>query len=245
MARHSPITISSRSMPRAIRRVAAPTNLSRSPSRRMGVGRPGGRLWPLRRSCPSMFTPGRSCSSAGWTGMPSGAGRGRGVSRSAVCSAPGWECSKAGSLTVSLPLPNGVEVPGSDVPGVLCAVVTGTVTSPPGRPCTGKAPAPGARAGVGVCTNAPRGSTGSTPVWGRSNEVGCSVTRVESIRPGLRAARAVGPAETPIPGLRAPGTEFPRGQRLFLCHRRTVCGPCRRPCRCCPRTPRSRPAAPR
>lgn len=34
LARHSPRTISSRSMPRAIRRVAAPTKRSRSPSRR-------------------------------------------------------------------------------------------------------------------------------------------------------------------------------------------------------------------
>ncbi|MGX1154885.1 hypothetical protein RKD39_002463 [Streptomyces albogriseolus] len=224
VARHSPITISSRSMPRAIRRVAAPTKRSRSPSRRIGVGRPGRVTWPVRRSVPPGTRSTRPCPSAGCTGMPSGAGRGRCASGSASGPAPGCECSDPGTSAAS-----GARPPGAapDAGG-----------SPPERPCAGKA-APVPAAGAGERRNAPRGSAGSTPGWGRSKEVGCSVTRVESIRPA-HAVRAVRSAETPIPGTHAPGTDFACGQRLFLRRRPAVVGPCR-----CFRTPRSRPAAPR
>ncbi|GAA1427867.1 hypothetical protein GCM10009601_39840 [Streptomyces thermospinosisporus] len=114
--------------------------------------------------------------------------------------------------------------------------------SAPERLCAGKAEAvPGTRAGAGVCTSAPPGSAGVPPGWGRSKEVGCSVTRVESVRPALCALRALRPAEIPIPGKHLPGTGSACGQRMVLCRRPTVPGPYR----CCCRTPRSRPAAPR
>lgn len=223
------MTISSRSMPRAIRRVAAPTKRSRSPSRRIGMGPPGGSPCPVRRSLPEAS----ASPPPGWAGMPSGEGRGRWASGSA---AEGWECSEPAAA-----------VSGSGFTGVPAGsfrlardvLVPGAEGGSPVRACAGKPAPPDGLDGVEVCRSAPRGSAGSAPP-GRSNEVGCSVTRVESVRPGPHAARADRPAEMPIPGIRAPGTEFPRGQRLFLCHRRTG-----GPNRWCPDTPRSRPAAPR
>ncbi len=223
VARHSPITISSRSMPRAIRRVAAPTKRSRSPSRRMGVGRPGRVTWPVRRSVPPGTRSTRPCPSAGCTGMPSGAGRGRGV-RLGVRAGTRLGVLGPGHVPRVGRGPAGVTAPGAG-------------GSPPERPCAGKA-APVPAAGAGERRNAPRGSAGSTPGWGRSKEVGCSVTRVESIRPA-HAVRAVRSAETPIPGTGAPGTDFACGQRLFLRRRGR-----RRPVPVFP-YPRSRPAAPR
>lgn len=232
MARHSPITISSRSMPRAIRRVAAPTKRSRSPSRRMGMGPCGIGLWPVRRSLPPGGADTRSCSPPGCAGMPSGTGRGRCVPGS---SAAGCECSEPPVAG------NGEEVP-PGLPGGPCfAQDSGPDdgASPPARVCAGKAVAGGVGSGSGVRRSAPRGSAGPTPCCGLLWEVGCSVTRVESIRPGLRAVRAVRPAEKPIPGIRVPGTKFPYGHPPYMIHGSGA------PSRCGPRTPRSRPAAPR
>lgn len=114
VARHRPITISSRSMPRAILRVAAPTNRSRSPSRRMGMGAPGATPCPLRRSRPPTAPPDRSGSPPGCAGMVSGAGLGRCGSGSV---AAGWECSESAGWACSegaCPLlAQGAAVPGS------------------------------------------------------------------------------------------------------------------------------------
>ena len=95
--------------------------------------------------------------------------------------------------------------------------------------CAGNDPAPRrAAATASGCAGAPRGGPrGRRPAVGARRRWGAP-SRVSnpSVR-GSHAARAVRPAEIPIPGIRVPGTEFPRGQRLFLCHRRTVCGPYR------------------
>lgn len=289
-------------MPRAIRRVAAPTNRSRSPSRRIGSGVPGALPCPERRSLPARapaagsalsedpFTsagplapawwsvawfsePVRAVSPSGWAGMLSGAGRGRCASGSAEDGWSGCECSgpgvaggpaELGPVEPDVPVPvpelDAIAPVPASVPASCAALPTPPTVSGLSEPVTQPAATsspPAAPACPVVCFSrgraaaseelgsAPRVSAGMSgrPVSGRrcSCEVGCSVTRVESIRPGLRAVHAVGPADFPIPGIRAPGTKNRRGQRLFLPHRRALVGPDR----CCPRAPRSRPAAPR
>lgn len=149
MARHSPITISSRSSPRAIRRVAAPTKRNRSPSRRIGVGLPGVTTPAPRRSCPSGPRSAR-VSVPGWAGMDSGAGAAGDPRRPAspapeVSPAP-RRTPTAGSARCPNPPPNRPR-PFPWLPGRPCH---------PFRPCrtssyprhravgrTGPAPAPG------------------------------------------------------------------------------------------------------
>ena len=96
LARHRPSTISSRSMPRAIRRVAAPTKRSRSPSRRVsrlgvhdGSGRPG--AGPARCSGAARCRGGAGIAAAAPGGASCCRGRARSCGRAARGCRPSWE----------------------------------------------------------------------------------------------------------------------------------------------------------
>ncbi len=82
LARHRPSTISSRSIPRAIRRVAAPTKRSRSPSRRASV-------WGSTAGPAASTAPGTGFGTALGTGPFAVFGTGEGPGIAAVAAAPG------------------------------------------------------------------------------------------------------------------------------------------------------------
>ena len=197
------------------------------------VARPAASAWAAGRRAlpgtpPAAGAARRGVSAPGWAGMASGAGRGRCASGSAAGGLgvlgrrTGWAFRRSRGCRVR---------PACVVPG---RVRRGR----PGRPCAALA----RRRWRG-----PRGTqerpAGVRGVPGLGAFVGGGLLRHACrIRPSGAARRACSRSRrNPIPGIRVPGTEFPRGQRLFLCDRRDL----PRPCRCCPRTPRSRPAAPR
>ena len=205
-------------MPRAIRRVAAPTKRSRSPSRRIGIGP------PVRQPLP-----GAPLLAAGAPGRPlligpAGPGcrreRGAGGADRARWPRAGSARARAGGLARR----SGGEArrcrPRPDRRTARARgrarLVPGPAGASPVRACAGnrrsRASCTAAPGYAGAPREGPRGrSAGRRRALRRSCEVGCSVTRVESIRPGLRAVRAVRPA-APIPGMCAPGTESARRQ---------------------------------
>ena len=214
MARHSPSTISSRSMPRAIRRVAAPTKRSRSPSRRMGMGAPGASALP-------------AAAAPGCRRTPAGPARRR-LRRDGL---------RRGPRAVRVGLGGrGLRVLGARRPGVLrgacplCAHGAVVPAAAGASPCVPERVRPRRARPQRLrgTQERPAGIRGAGAALRAL--VGGGVLRhaCESVRPGCAWCAQCSPAYPLRHGRRypdtCPGTEFPRGQRQFLCHTRSPAG---------------------